>query len=192
MDIIPRAVQVLNHGGTIVYPTDTVYGLGADAFNEDAILQVYEVKRRQLSNPISVAVSDMEMLCAIAVVTPKAEEFINRFLPGPVTVVLKAKRCLPEILSGGTGQIGVRFPKHDLALAIIAAFDTPITATSANLSGEKDPATINDVHICADLIIDGGRLPGKPSTVVNLVTGKMERIGENGEEVAAYIAAHGV
>ncbi|MDD1676947.1 MAG: threonylcarbamoyl-AMP synthase, partial [Methanomicrobiales archaeon] len=159
MDIIARAVEVLNHGGTIVYPTDTVYGLGADALNEDAILQVYEIKRREISKPISVAVSDVEMLCAIAVVTPEAEGFIRRFLPGPLTIVLKAKRCLPDILTGGTGMIGVRFPQHDLALAVISAFDAPITATSANLSGEKDPATINDVHISADLVIDGGRLP---------------------------------
>ncbi|MDD1674577.1 MAG: threonylcarbamoyl-AMP synthase [Methanomicrobiales archaeon] len=190
MDIVSQAVQVLNHGGTIVYPTDTVYGLGADALNEDAILQVYEMKRREISKPISVAVSDEEMLRAVAVVSPEAEAFIRQFLPGPLTVVLKAKRCLPEILTGGTGMIGVRIPRHDLALAIISAFDTPITATSANLSGEKDPATINDVHICADLVIDGGRLSGKPSTVVDLVTGEIVRAGVGVEEVTAYLAAH--
>jgi L-threonylcarbamoyladenylate synthase len=190
MDTISRAVEVLQHGGTIVYPTDTVYGLGADALNEDAILQVYEIKHRPFSSPISVAASDLEMLGAIATVPPEAEEFVRRFLPGPVTVLLRAKRCLPDILTGGTGIIGVRIPNHALALAIISAFDAPITATSANLSGEKDPATINDVHVGADLIIDGGRLKGIPSTVVNLVTGKIERAGEGSEGVARYLADH--
>jgi L-threonylcarbamoyladenylate synthase len=87
-------------------------------------------------------------------------------------------------------MIGVRIPNHPLALAIISALDAPITATSANLSGEKDPATVNDVHVGADLIIDGGRLKGIPSTVVNLVTGKIERAGEGSEEVARYLAHH--
>jgi L-threonylcarbamoyladenylate synthase len=189
MGIVSRAVEVLKHNGTIVYPTDTVYGLGADAFSEDAIMQVYDMKRRPLSKPISVAVSDPEMLCAIAVVTPEADDFILQFLPGPVTVILRAKRCLPAILTGGTGMIGVRIPKHDLALAIITAFDAPITATSANLSGEKDPVTINDVHISADFVIDAGRLPGKPSTVVNLVDWEIERCGEACHEVSAYLAS---
>lgn len=187
MTIIERAVQVLRRDGLIVYPTDTIYGLGADALSEDAILKVYESKQRPISKPISVAVSDAEMLAAIAVVRPQEQVFIDQFLPGPVTVVLEAKSCLPPMLMGGTDMIGIRMPAHDLALQIIAAFDAPITATSANISGEPDPVSLNDVHVVSDLVIDGGKLPGTPSTVVDLVNWEIVRAGAACDEVAAFL-----
>ncbi len=140
MDPIDMAVRVLSRDGLVVYPTETVYGLGgADALSEDAVMRVYEAKNRPVSKPISVAVSDMEMLDAVAVVDDAARAFIERFLPGPVTVVLPAKSCLPEILTGGTGLIGVRWPDHEIALAIISRLDTPITSTSANISDDIPP-----------------------------------------------------
>lgn len=191
MSIVERAVQVLRRDGLIVYPTDTVYGLGGDALSEDAVLKVYESKQRPVSNPISVAVSDIEMLAAIAVVHSREQAFIERFLPGPVTVVLEAKSCLPPVLMGGTEMIGIRMPAHELALQIIAAFDAPITATSANISGEPDPVSPNDVHVVSDLVIDGGKLPGTPSTVVDLVDWEIIRAGAACEEVAAYLVEAG-
>src|SRR5690554_4701081 len=123
MDPIDMAVRVLWRDGLIVYPTETVYGLGADALSEDAVLKVYEAKNRPLSRPISIAVSDMDMLGAVAVLDEAARAFIERFLPGPVTVVLPAKSCLPAILTGGTGLVGIRWPDHEVALAIIARLD---------------------------------------------------------------------
>jgi L-threonylcarbamoyladenylate synthase len=191
MDLIERAVQVLHRDGIIVYPTDTVYGLGADALSEDAVIRVYEVKNRPISKPISVAVSDREMLSAIAVVDSRADAFMDRFLPGPVTVVLKAKSCLPEILTGGTGMIGVRIPAHPIALGIISRFDGPITATSANYSGEQDPVTVSEVHVQSDLVIDGGKLPGTPSTVVDLTAWQIIRPGERCDDVASYLVSCG-
>lgn len=186
--IIQEAVRVLRRDGLVVYPTDTIYGLGADAFSENAIERVYEAKMRPRAMPVSVAVSDCEMLAAIAVVDRAADAFIDRFLPGPVTVVLRAKSCLPEILTGGTGLIGVRFPDHPVPLAIIRELDAPITATSANLHGAPDPVTANDVHVPHDLLIDGGRLPGTPSTVVDLVHRQVLRMGAEIEEVAGFLA----
>jgi L-threonylcarbamoyladenylate synthase len=106
MDPIDMAVKVLQRDGLVVYPTETVYGLGADALSEDAVMKVYEAKNRPVGKPISVAVSDMEMLRAVAVVDDAARAFIERFLPGPVTVILPAKSCLPEVLTGGTGSSG--------------------------------------------------------------------------------------
>ena len=119
MDIIEKAVSVLSHDGLIVYPTDTVYGLGADALSDEAIDKVYAAKQRPLAMPISVAVSDFEMLGAISRTEPWMDEFIERFLPGPVTVVLPARKCIPDILTGGTGMIGIRIPANDLAQQII-------------------------------------------------------------------------
>jgi L-threonylcarbamoyladenylate synthase len=191
MDIVDRAVQVLRRDGIIVYPTDTVYGLGGDAFSDDAILRVYEAKGRPLGKPISIAVSDTDMLCAVACADDLALAFAGRFLPGPVTVILEARSCIPPLLTGGTGRIGVRIPAHDLALGIISGFDSPITATSANMAGEKDPATPAEVRVPYDLLVDGGALPGIPSTVVDLVDRRILREGALAGEVAAYLREQG-
>lgn len=187
MERIQEAVKVLHRDGLVVYPTDTIYGLGADALSDEAVAAVYEAKHRLLSMPVSIAVSDYDMLQALAVVTPVAERFIEAFLPGPFTVVLKAKKLLPAVLTGGTGLIGIRIPAHPIALELLRQFDGPITATSANLSGGKDPVTINDVHVRYDMLIDAGRLTGVPSTVVDLVEMRMLRPGERAEEAAAFL-----
>jgi L-threonylcarbamoyladenylate synthase len=183
MDSIERATAVLMHDGIVVYPTETVYGLGADALSETAILRVYEAKRRPLGQPISIAVSDFDMLAAVAHVDGSMQKFIEAFLPGPVTVVLRAKHILPAILTGGTGLIGVRIPSHALAVRLIERFDSPITATSANLHGAMDPATPDECSVPRDFLIDGGRLPGTPSTVVDLVNRTILRRGVRAEQV---------
>ena len=190
MEIVERAVQVLRRDGIIVYPTDTVYGLGGDAFSEDAVLRVYEAKMRPMGKPISVAVSDTEMLCAIAFVDDLSLDFIGRFLPGPVTVILESRSCIPDILTGGTGRIGVRIPAHDLALGIIRGLDSPITATSANISGEKDPVSPEEVRVPYDLLVNGGALSGLPSTVVDLGEKRILRKGALAEEVEIYLRGH--
>ncbi len=187
MDIIERAVSVLMHDGIVIYPTETVYGLGADAFSDTAILKVYEAKKRPLAQPISVAVSNYDMLSAIAYVEPGMEEFLQAFLPGPVTVVLRAKRIIPDILTGGTGLVGIRIPAHELALRLIERFDSPVTATSANLHGAKDPAAPDECTVPRDLLIDGGRLPGTPSTVVDCTTMTILRRGAEADRIEHYL-----
>lgn len=187
MDIVERAVQVLRRDGIIVYPTDTVYGLGGDAFSDDAVLRVYEAKMRPVGKPISVAVSDTEMLCAVARVDDFSLDFIGRFLPGPVTVILESRSCIPDLLTVGTGRIGVRIPAHDLALAIIRGLDSPITATSANISGEEDPVSPEEIRVPYDLLVDGGTLKGVPSTVVDLGERRILRRGILAEEVEIYL-----
>jgi L-threonylcarbamoyladenylate synthase len=187
MDPVQKAVSVLMHDGIIVYPTETVYGLGADAFSDEAIAKVYEAKKRPLSMPISIAVSDFDMLYAVARVDPEAEAFLTAFLPGPVTVVLPARTSVPAILTGGTGLVGIRMPAHDLALRVIAAFDAPITATSANLHGAKDPVIPAECTVPYEFLIDGGRLPGIPSTVVDLAGKRVLRAGSDADRVAKFL-----
>jgi L-threonylcarbamoyladenylate synthase len=188
MDIIEQAVRILNTDGIIVYPTETVYGLGGDAFSDDAIQKVYEAKTRLISKPIAIAVSDFDMLYAVGHIGSKEEDFISRFLPGPVTVVVKARSSVPEILTGGTGMIGIRYPTHPLALQLISSFDSPITATSANQSGAKDPVTPDECHVLYDFLIDGGRLPGTPSTVIDLVNRIIIREGALSPEIACWLS----
>ena len=187
MDQIDRAVQVLNHDGLVVYPTETVYGLGADALSDEAIRSVYDSKHRPLSQPVSIAVADIEMLSAVCRLTPLAEEFIERFLPGPYTILVEARPLLPAQLHCGTGLIGIRLPVHPIATELLKRFDAPITATSANTHGAPDPATINDVHCYRDFTIDGGRLPGIPSTVVDLVNRTILRPGAGVEDAVAFL-----
>jgi L-threonylcarbamoyladenylate synthase len=188
MDIIDKAVSVLMHDGTIIYPTETVYGLGADAFSDEAILKVYEAKERPLGMPVSIAVSDFDMLGTVARIEPWMQEFIEVFLPGPVTIIFAAKSVLPDILTGGTGMIGIRMPSHKIALQIIERFDAPITATSANLHGTKDPKTPEECTISRELFIDGGRLSGTPSTVVDLKNKIVLRKGVQSEAVETFLA----
>jgi L-threonylcarbamoyladenylate synthase len=188
MDIIEKAVKLLNADGIVVYPTETVYGLGGDAFSDDAIVKVYESKNRLISKPMSIAVSDFEMLCAVGRIGACEEEFINRFLPGPVTIVVRARSTVPRILTGGTGMIGIRYPDHPLALQLIAGFDSPITATSANQSGAKDPVTPDECHVLYDLLIDGGKLAGTPSTVVDLVNRTIIRNGALSSEITTWLS----
>lgn len=188
MDLIESAVSVLMHDGIVIYPTDTVYGLGADAFSEPAILKVYRAKKRPLAQPVSIAVSGFEMLSAVAFVEPAMEDFLETFLPGPVTVVLRAKQVVPGILTGGTGLIGIRIPAHDLALRLIERFDSPITATSANLHGAREPAAPDECTVPRDLFIDAGRLPGTPSTVIDLTTMVILRRGAFADRIDRYLS----
>ena len=181
------AVRVLSRDGLVVYPTETVYGLGADALSEDAVMRVYEAKNRPVGKPISIAVSDTEMLAAVAVVDDAARAFIERFLPGPVTVLLPAKSCLPAVLTGGTGLIGIRWPDHPVAIAIIARLDSPITATSANMSDDIAPTRPDEVSVPHDYLVDGGELSGTPSTVVDLSTWRILRKGAKWEAVEAFL-----
>lgn len=187
---IEKAVRILSRDGLVAYPTETVYGLGADALSEVAVRKVYEAKKRLLGKPVSVAVCDIEMIYAVAEVDNFAERFIDKFLPGPVTVVLPVKNILPGDLSGGTGYIGIRYPDHTLATKLISEFDSPITSTSANISGNVSPVTAAQVDVACDYVIDGGKLPGTPSTVINLHTKKIERAGAMIEEIANFVKTH--
>ena len=147
--------------------------LGADALDPEAVARVYEVKRRPLSKPLSIAVSSLEMLRRYAYLDEKAQRLAGRFLPGPLTLVLR-KRDLPEILTSGLPKVGVRIPADHRALELIERFGKPVTATSANITEEIPPITVEEVLeqlTGVDLILDGGPLdPSRvPSTIVDMV-----------------------
>lgn len=165
-DQIRTAITTIKNGGTVVYPTETVYGLGADAFSEEAVRKVYELKRRALSQPISLAVSSFEMAQTIAYVDSESLAVLKELLPGPVTVLLRKKDTVPDILTAASDVIGVRFPDNEIALRIIQETG-PITATSANISGRNPPTRAEEVDLKADVLINGGRCKySMPSTVV--------------------------
>jgi L-threonylcarbamoyladenylate synthase len=184
---VEDAIGVLKAGGVIIYPTETVYGLGASIYKKDAIERIYEIKGRSFSKPISVAVSSYDMIGKVAHLDEQSRKIIEKVLPGPVTVLLKKRSVVPDRLSAGSGLIGVRFPDHQKAREIIKSVG-PITSTSANRSGESDPGAPDEVEIEADMIVDGGRCRiGISSTVVDLVSKRILRRGAGCERALRVI-----
>jgi L-threonylcarbamoyladenylate synthase len=173
-EIINRAVEVLNQSQLIIYPTETCYGLGADALNPKAVKNVFEFKGFRQNKPISIAVSGVEMAKKYAEINQTAENIYKNLLPGPVTVVSKSKGKVGKALEAETKTIGVRVPNYQLTLNLIKKFKQPITATSANISGGKTPYTISDTlsqlteekRKLIGLIIDAGKLSRRPPSSV--------------------------
>src|SRR5271157_1789329 len=182
---IDYAVEMIKNGGVIAYPTETVYGVGALATDVRAIHRVYQMKNRPTTQPLSIAASSMEMLNGIARI--ECKDFILKFLPGPVTVILKKKKPLPDLLTAGSKYVGIRYPDHKMALSLIGGCG-PIISTSANLHGEKDPVTAEEVTIPVDYVLDGGRCRyAAPSTIVDLHDYCIVRKGVLYEEVRRYM-----
>ena len=177
MDVI---VEVLRKGGVIAYPTDTFYGLGANCFSKKAVQRIYRLKKRQPSKPLSVLVSGTGMVRSLAVEIPSLFwELAEQFWPGPLTVVLKASSLLPREMLGPGDSVGIRMPGVSWLQELIAETGFPITATSANISGDKeleDPRRVRNVFSGKiDLIVDGGKTGGiRPSTVVDLSSSGLE------------------
>lgn len=181
MDMI---VRVLRKGGVIAYPTDTFYGLGVNCFSQKAVQRIYRLKKRQPSKPLSVLVSDRDMVRSLAKEIPSLFwKLTEQFWPGPLTVVLKASSALPREMLGPGDSVGIRLPGVSWLQDLIVETDFPITATSANISGEKeieDPLRVWDVFSGkVDLIVDGGKTEGiQPSTVVDLSSSRLEILRE--------------
>ncbi len=168
---VREAVEIIKKGGLVIYPTDTLYGLGCNALDESGVKKVFSAKKRPLSNPLPIAVDSIEMMQQYAGLTKIAEKLIDAFLPGPLTIVLQ-KKNLPDILTGGLQKVGVRIPKSDTTLNLIELLGAPITATSANVSGNAPPVSAEDAISQipeADLVLNTGKLLGRvPSTVIDL------------------------
>jgi len=173
-----RVLSALRAGGMIVYPTDTAYGLGVDALNEDAIGKIFIVKKR-VQKALPVIVANLTMLKTIAEVNPLGLKLAKKYWPGPLTIIFKKKPSVPLSLTLGMDTIGVKIPKSPVALEILKAFGRPLTSTSANISGTANNYTVDDVlkqfrdqESRPDLVLDGGALDEIPvSTVVDTTKG---------------------
>ena len=180
---IEKAVEILKAGGIIAYPTETVYGLGANIFNEQSIIRVFETKSRALTNPISIAISSFEMLERVAYLSREQRKIAKKLLPGPVTIILPKKELVSPLITAGSELLGIRFPEHKTAIKIIKKTRFPITSTSANLSGEKEATTYNEVNIKVDFIVSGKCKYKKPSTILDLTNMRILREGAGIEKV---------
>jgi len=182
----------LRADAVLAYPTETFYGLGVLAFSEKAVEKVFRLKRRDMGKPLSLVVSDMAMAEDIsASMPPIARDLAREFWPGPLTLVLKAKPVFPRAMLGPGGSVAVRVPGPAWLRALIRRLGVPLTATSANISGEgeiSDPARLVQLFQSkVELIIDGGRTPGGlPSTIIDL-TAPRPRILRPGAVPAAVL-----
>jgi L-threonylcarbamoyladenylate synthase len=193
---LARAAAALVDGDLVVYPTETVYGLGADASDPAAVDRVFDCKGRSRDKPLSLGVPDVETARRYARLTPRDERFMHAFLPGPVTVVVAADPSLPEALTAGRDRVGVRIPDHPLALALFRRVaPTPVTATSANVSGSGSVRRVAElparVREACEVVLDGGETPGTESTVVDPERGVIHRRGAHVDAVDAWLADDG-
>jgi L-threonylcarbamoyladenylate synthase len=167
---IQKARNILKKGGVIVYPTDTLYGLGADIFNLNALKKVRRIKKRDIKKPIPVMVSCFNDIKKIAKVNEKQEKLIKSILPGPFTLLLKRKKIISDIITAETDKIGIRMPDSDICQKL--SKNMPITTTSANISTFKPILEINrlaqEIKEKVDFILKGKNLSGQPSIIIDL------------------------
>ena len=183
-DEIGQGVACLKAGGVVVFPTDTLYGVGVDVFNIPALRRVFELKARPLGLALPVLVSAWEQVGSVAQDIPDiGRRLADRFWPGPLTLVLSRSGRLPDLVTGGLDTVAVRMPDHPIPLALAREFGGPITGTSANISGKADLLAIEAVEAqfshAVDYIIRRGPAPaGIPSTVVDVTTGTPRLVRE--------------
>jgi L-threonylcarbamoyladenylate synthase len=174
---LDRAIEILKSGGIVAFPTDTVYGLGGDAFNSEVAERIYRIKQRPRSLPLPVLLADLTQVSAVVDSVPDIALFLmKRFWPGGLTLVLPKAASLPEIISAGSDKVAIRIPNHIVPLALIHGLGAPIIGTSANISHKPSPLTAQEVEQQlgseVDLIVDMGRCPGGLESTVVDVTGK--------------------
>ena len=168
-----RAREILQAGGTVIFPTETVYGLGANAFDATAAARIYAAKGRPSDNPLIVHIAEPADAAELAECPPLYARLARAFMPGPLTVIMPVRDCIPKTVTAGLDTVAVRCPAHAVAHALLVAADLPIAAPSANLSGSPSPTCFahvkEDMDGRVNMIIDGGECDfGVESTIVKI------------------------
>lgn len=190
---IGRAVEALRNGGIIVYPTDTVYGLGCDITQRSAIDRVIRIKGRDPKKPMSFVCADLTHISQYANVSDFAYKILKRYLPGPYTFVLPASRETPKILQSKQRTVGIRIPDHPVPLALVAELGEPLLSTSANRSSEETVSDPDDLEARfahdVDVILECGPLPVLPSSVISLVDDRVEVLRVGAGDITSFHSA---
>src|SRR5687767_12969806 len=192
-DTLPRALAVLSAGGLVAFPTDTVYGVGALAFDGKAIESIYAAKDRPVEKAIPILLSDLRELEKVAIDIPEvALKLASRFWPGPLTILIPKRADLPESVSA-SATVGVRVPDHEIARALLRVAG-PMAVTSANISGKQSPISAEEVQRQLGgripLIVDGGKTPGGiPSTLVDCTTPELKILREGPIQLEDLLSA---
>ena len=188
---IERAVDVLRQGGVIIYPTDTIYGIGCDITSKSAIERVQRIKGRDSKKPMSFICSDLKDVSRYARVSNYAHRMLKQCLPGAYTFVLPAMRETPRLLTTRQKTVGLRIPDHPVPLALVKALGEPILSTSANFSDQDvitEPWELEEKmgHL-VDLILDCGSLPVQPSSVISLIDDRAEVLREGKGDISLFV-----
>jgi L-threonylcarbamoyladenylate synthase len=175
MEVLHLIAEALKNGAVIIYPTDTIYGIGGNALQSSVVLRIFEVKKRPLELPVPVVVNSILMANDLAHVTDDAKKLMKAFWPGPLTIILKRKSIVPDEVTGGSSKVGIRIPNHLIPIKLMELTKFPLVATSANLHGQPGPIQIDEqlkkLGGNIDLIINTEEtLRGVPSTVLDLTT----------------------
>lgn len=188
-----EAVEAVADGQPVVYPTETVYGLGARALTPETVSRVFEIKTRDRSNPLSLGVHSIDAALEHTHPNAREERFIRRFLPGPVTVVTQRADSVPDVLTAGRERVGIRVPDQPVATALLSRTG-PLTATSANKSGHGSVRRLEQldesVRNTAGAVIDTGETPGTESTVVDPGKGIIHRPGAGADAIESWLDNH--
>lgn len=174
---LKEAGEIIKKGGLVLFPTETVYGLGANGLNSEAVERIFDVKGRKLDNPINLLVSNMQMVEKLAQnITELEYKLMNKFFPGPLTIILEKKDIVPDIVTAGGKTVGIRMPSGEIAKKLVEYAEVPIAAPSANISGKPSGTTFEDVYNDfrnkVDYFIDGGRCNiGIESTIIKVIDG---------------------
>ena len=173
---VQEAAGILKAGGLVAFPTETVYGLGANAFDADAVLSIFTAKGRPADNPLIVHIHDRAQLDEIGDIPPRAPALMDAFWPGPLTILFPRKASIPDVVTAGLSTVAVRMPSHPVALSLLRESGVPVAAPSANRSGRPSPTTamhvLEDMRGIIPMILDGGPCEiGVESTVLDLTHG---------------------
>lgn len=177
---LKEPAKIIREGGIVVFPTETVYGIGTNGLDEIAVKKLYEVKRRPLNKPISLLISNIEMVEKIAKNISELEyKIMESFFPGPLTLVLEKRKILPDILTANTNTVGVRMPNDEIARKLIEYAGVPVATSSSNISGKPSGTNIKDIQKDfegkVDYFIDNGESKsGIPSTVVKVINNEIQ------------------
>ena len=190
---LDAAATAIHDGDAVVYPTETVYGLGADATDADAVERVFELKGRDPSKPLSLGVPSVDAALRYTIPSHRARGFLRGFLPGPVTVVVERDPSLPDVLTAGRSRVGVRVPDDEVALSLFErAAPVPVTATSANRSGSPSVTHPDDLdpelRESVAAVVDAGSRTGTESTVVDPERNVIHRRGAMADAITAWLA----
>jgi len=169
--IISTAARAIKEGLVIVYPTETVYGIGTNALDPKSVLKIFRIKERPLDKALPIAVSGPKMAEKLAFLTEEARKLVREFWPGPLTIILKKKGLIPMEVTGDSESVGLRAPGHAVPLSIMKMTDLPLIATSANKHNQPSPETADEALTQigeVDLVLDAGKVKGVPSTVIDL------------------------
>ena len=191
MRLIKKAVEVLRRGGLVIYPTDTVYGLGCALSNKKGIERIYAIKRQNKKQPLSFICADLKDISSYAQVSDPAYKTLKHFLPGPYTFILEASRLVPKIILPKRKTTGIRVPDNAICLALVRELGEPVISSSVKNEKDEfisDPRIIEEKfrHL-VDLVIDGGILTPEPSSVISLIEDQIEVIRTGKGDVRAFL-----